>query len=222
MIGDLGKEQFRDAVVEMRNWHIAAGLAPLMLMREELVTNDDLKDRGGMDNSTQYHFLKHLVNCDRWRRRLTHNPDKLDLGAKIAGAIDVKVEINEGENPFGGDDIQMPSGGIFQLPWDLAGGDPNIPLNSMLMLPSANAVILLGAVDRSVVHWTRLNSRDRTMFITANDSMRIYGLYQQILAYLMTFGGDENRVDVAQLRATDEPRGFAQSPNRKSENAKGT
>ena len=70
-IGDPGQEQFRDAIVEMRNLHIAAGVAPLMLMREEVVTNDDLTDRGGMDDPTRDHFLQLLVNCDKWRRRLT-------------------------------------------------------------------------------------------------------------------------------------------------------
>lgn len=217
MIGDPGKEQFRDAIVEVRNWHIAAGLGPLMLMREELVTNDDLSDRGGMDDPTRDHFIGLLANADRWRRRLTHNPDGADLGDQIAKAIDAAADITDQGNPFAGDDIQMPSGRLYQLPWDFSGEDPNIPLNSALELPSQNAQILLGAVDMTVVMWTRLNSRDRTMFITQKDSMRVYGLYQQIYAYLMTFGGDANRVDVAQVRAIDEPRGPENSPNRKTE-----
>lgn len=216
-IGDPGKEQFRDAIVEMRNLHIAAGLGPLILLREELVTNDDLTDRGGMDDPTQQHFLQLLGNCDRWRRRLTHNPDNLPLGDKIAKAIDASVEIEDAGNPFGGDDVQMGSGGLYQLPWAFDGTDPNIPLSSLLDMVSQNAIILLGALDRSIVSWTRLNSRDRTRFVTQMDSMRIYGHYQEIFAFLMTFGGDANRVDVAQVRATDEPRGPSNSPNRKSE-----
>ena len=218
-IGDKGQEQFRDVIVELRNTHIAAGLGPLFLLREELVANDDLSDRGGMDDATRDHFLQLLGNADRWRRRLTHNPDELPLGDKIATAIDATATIMDAENPFAGDDIQMPSSGLYQLPWDFAGGDPNVPLNSTLSLPSQNAVILLGAVDRAIVTWTRLNSRDRSRFITQADSLRVYGLYQQILAYLQTFGGDENRIDVVQVRATDEPRGPVNSPNRKSETA---
>ena len=99
------------------------------------------------------------------------------------------------DNPFGGDDIQMGTNGLFQLPWDFAGDDPNIPLSSHLNM-SDNGRILLGAVDIAIVSWTRLNSRDRSSFITPFDSMRIYGLYQQMLGYLLTFAGDENRVDV--------------------------
>jgi hypothetical protein len=216
-IGDPPQEQFRDAIVEMRNLHIAAGLAPLMLFREEVVTNDDLTDRGGMDDPTRDHFIGQLANADKWRRRLTHNPDNLDLGNKIARAIDADAIITGAENPFGGDDIQMGSGGLFQLPWAFDGSDPNIPLNSMLDLSGQNGIILLGAIDKGIVAWTRLNSRDRTRFITQTDSMRVYGHYQQVLGFLLTFGGDDNRVDVAQVRATDEPRGPENSPNRKTE-----
>ena len=216
-IGAPGQEQFRDAIVEMRNLHIAAGVAPLMLMREEVVTNDDLTDRGGMDDPTRDHFLQLLVNCDKWRRRLTHNPDDLPLGDKILKAVNAEEAIEDASDPFGGDDVQMASGGLFQLPWALDGSDANIPLNSTIDMVSQNGIILLGAIDRAVVAWTRLNSRDRTRFITQMDSMRMYGHYQEIFAFLVTFGGDANRVDVAQVRAVDEPRGPSNSPNRKSE-----
>ena len=77
--------------------------------------------------------------------------------------------------------------------------------------------MFLGAIDKAIVAWTRLNSRDRTRFITQTDSMRIYGLYQEIFGFLETFAGDKNRVDVAQLRASDEPRGPENSPNRRTE-----
>ncbi len=216
-IGDPGQEQFRNAIIEFRNRRISAGLAPLMLLREELVTNDDLKDRGGMDTNTQRHLVGLLANADRWRRMLTHNPDNLPLGDKIAKAIDADASIEDAENPFGGDDIQEGSRGLHQIPWALDGTDENIPLNSELNLSAQNGKILLGAVDGAIVAWTRLNSRDRSNSITQTDSMRIYGAYQEIFGYLMRFGGDENRVDVAQVRAGDEPRGSENSPNRKTE-----
>ena len=41
---------------------------------------------------------------------------------------------------------------------------------------------------KAIVAWTRLNSRDRTRFITRFDSMRIYGNYQEILGYLSDKG----------------------------------
>lgn len=221
MKGDPGQEQFRDAIMLMRNLHIGAALVPLMLMRHEVVASDDLADRGGIDNPTRDHFLQLLINADHWRRRVTHNPDNQPLGDKIARAIDANADITDADNPFSGDDVQMPSGRLYELVWDLSGADQNIPLNSMLQINSGNGVILLGAIDQTIVMWTRLESRNRTLHITRMDSMRIYSMYQQIFAYLMTFGGDANRVDVAQVLATDEPRGPGNSPNRKTETAVG-
>lgn len=216
-IGDAGKEQFRRALVSLRNLHIAAALSPVMTMRAELIANDELSDRGGFDNPTRDHLMQHLVNCDRWRRRVTHNPDKEDLGDKIEKAIDPNATIDQGENPFGGDDIQNQSGGLIDLPYALDGSDPDIPLQSQLSLKSTHSIVLLGAIDKVIVSWTRLNSRDRTRFITHFDSMRIYGHYQEILGYLKAFGGDDNRVDVAQVLPSEEPLGPDSSPNRKGE-----
>ena len=216
-IGAPGQEQFRRSILTLRNLHIAAALSPLFTMRSELLANDELSDRGGFDDPTRDHLLAHLVNCDRWRRRVTHNPDHEDLGDKIEKAIDTNATIGIGENPFGGDDIQNQSGGLIDLPYALDGSDPDIPLQSQLKLKSTHAIVLMGAIDKSIVAWTRLNSRDRTRFITRFDSMRIYGHYQEILGYLKSFGGDDNRVDVAQVLPSDEPLGANDSPNRKTE-----
>ncbi|MCA9026614.1 MAG: hypothetical protein KDA86_15515 [Planctomycetaceae bacterium] len=216
-IGAPGQEQFRRSILTLRNLHIAAALSPLFTMRSELLANDELSDRGGFDDPTRDHLLAHLVNCDRWRRRVTHNPDHEDLGDKIEKAIDTNATIGIGENPFGGDDIQNQSGGLIDLPYALDGSDPDIPLQSQLKLKSTHALVLMGAIDKTIVAWTRLNSRDRTRFITRYDSMRVYGHYQEILGYLRSFGGDENRVDVAQVLPSEEPLGPDDSPNRKTE-----
>lgn len=216
-IGAPGLEQFRRAIVTLRNLHIAAALSPLLTMRAELLANDELSDRGGFDNPTRDHLLQHLLHCDRWRRRVTHNPDNAPLGDKIETALDPQAQLEIGEKPFGGDDIQNQSGGLIDLPFALDGSDSDIPLQSQLKLKSTHALVLLGALDKAVVAWTRLNSRDRTRFITRYDSMRIYGHYQELLGYLRAFGGDENRVDVAQVLPSEEPLGADDSPNRKSE-----
>lgn len=216
-IGDPGKEQFRRAIVTMRNLHIAAAMSSLLTLRAELLANDELSDRGGFDNPTRDHLTNLLVHCDRWRRRVTHNPDDLPLGDKIETAISTGNTIDIGNNPFGGDDIQNQSGGLIDLPYALDGTDPDIPLQSHLQLKSTHAIVLLGAIDKSIVAWTRLNSRDRTRFITRFDSMRIYGHYQEILGYLNAFGGDENRVDVAQVLPSEEPLGVMDSPNRRTD-----
>ncbi|WP_437202295.1 hypothetical protein [Planctomicrobium sp. SH664] len=216
-IGEAGKEQFRRAIVTMRNLHIAAALSPVFTLRTELLANDELSDRGGFDDPTRDHLISLLVHCDRWRRRVTHNPDKEPLGDKIERAINTNCVVEIGDSPFGGDDIQNQSGGLIDLPYALDGSDPDIPLQSQLKLKSTHAIVLLGAIDKAIVAWTRINSRDRTRFITRYDSMRVYGHYQEILGYLTAFGGDANRVDVAQVLPTEEPLGADDSPNRRTE-----
>lgn len=214
-----GKEQFHRAIMELRNRYIVALLQPLMTFRQEVVTNDEFKDRGGTDDQTRDHFVALLVNADRWRRRVTSNPDQQDLGDQIEKAIDSSQQIEIGNNPFGGDDIQNASGGMFDLNlyFKLDGTDPNIPVNSQLEFKNGNGMILLGAIDEAIVGITRCNSRDRSKFITTFDSMRIYGQYQAILGYIVSFMGRENRVDVAQVLPSDEPNGPTDSPNLQSE-----
>jgi len=221
-IGDPGKEQFRRAIVTMRNLHIAAALSPVFTLRTELLANDELSDRGGFDDPTRDHLVALLVHCDRWRRRVTHNPDKEPLGDNIEKAINTQRVVEIGESPFGGDDIQNQSGGLIDLPFALDGSDPDIPLQSQLKLKSTHAIVLMGAIDKAIVAWTRINSRDRTRFITRYDSMRVYGHYQEVLGYLTAFGGDANRVDVAQVLPTEEPLGPDDSPNRRAESTGST
>jgi len=182
--GDPGKEQFRRAISEFRNLHIVAALGPLFDFRSEVVSNDEFGVRGGLDETTKNHYVEHLVACDRMRRRVTYNPEKMPLGDLIERATDTNQSLLGSTNPFGGDDVQEAPGGLIALPWALDGSDPNIPLASQLNFRSQNALILLGALDRAVVNWTRLESRFRGTFIYVKDSLRMYGSYVQMLECL--------------------------------------
>ena len=220
--GALGKEQFRRALVEFRNLHVVAALGPLFDFRSEIVSNDEFGVRGGLDDTTKNHYVSHLLACDRMRRRVTYNPEKTPLGDLIERTIDSKETLLGSTVPFGGDEVQEAPGGLITLPWALDGTDPNIPLNSQLNFRSQNALILLGALDRAVCNWTRLESRFRGTFIYVNDSMRMYGNYVQILEYLNAFAGDLNRTDMAAgVRPTEEPLGPTDSPNLRTETAHG-
>jgi hypothetical protein len=220
--GAPGKEQFRRAIVEFRNLHVVAALGPLFDFRSEIVSNDEFGVRGGLDDTTKNHYISHLIACDRMRRRVTYNPEKTPLGDLIERAIDSQQTLLGSTQPFGGEEVQEAPGGLIVLPWALDGTDPNIPLNSQLNFRSQNALILLGAVDRAVCNWTRLESRFRGTFIYVNDSMRMYGNYVQILEYLNAFAGDENRTDMAAgVRPTEEPLGPTDSPNLRTETAGG-
>lgn len=219
--GDPGKEQFRRIITQFRNLHIMAALGPLFDFRSEIVANDEFGVRGGLDETTKNHYIEHLLACDRMRRRVTYNPEKTPLGDLIEKAINADMTLTGSPEPFGGDEIQEAPGGLVMLPWPVDGTDANIPVSSQLNFRSQNALVLLGAVDRAVVNWTRLESRFRTSFIYVKDSMRMYGSYVQILEYLKAFAGDVNRVDMASgVRPTEEPQGPGDSPNLKTESAR--
>ena len=218
-IGDPGQGSFRRAIMTLRNLHVAAALSPLFTMRAELLGNDELTNRGGFDDPTRDHLISHLVNCDRWRRRVTHNPEDIALGDEIEKALNTENEITIGKKPFGGDNVQNQSGGRFDLPYALDGSDDDIPMLDAMNLKSPQAITLANAVDRAITGWTRLNSRSRTRFITANDSLRVYGWYQEILGFLKEFGGDDNQIDIAQVLPSEEPLGAGDSPNRKTESS---
>lgn len=208
-------EQFRRAITVFRNRHIIALLEPLIALRTELIANDEFMDRGGSDDPTRDHLIALLAECDKIRRHVTHNPDKIPLGDKIAKAIDPDATIETGDLPFGGDDIQMQSSGLIDLPYKLDGTDPDIPPNSKLkpQFLKSKGFLILGLIDQTILNITRLNSRDRSWGITQQDSMRIYGHYQTILGYCKMYLGDKNRVDVAQVLPSQEPLGPQDSPN---------
>lgn len=218
--GDPGKEQFRRAITEFRNLHVVAALGPLFDFRSEVVSNDEFGVRGGLDETTKSHYVLHLLACDRMRRQVTYNPDQVSLGESMERSTDSNRTLLGSAQPFGGEEVQETPGGLITLPWALDGSDPNIPVTSQLNFRSQNALILLGALDRTIVNWTRLESRFRSTFVYVKDSMRMYGNYVQVLEYLNAFAGDANRVDMAAgVRPTEEPLGPTDSPNLRSETA---
>jgi len=212
--GAPGIESFRNAIVRCRNHHFIALIMQMLIFRQEVVSNDDFKDRGGIDTTTKNHFLKHVVNLDRIRRRLTYNPDNKDLGQIVAEAIDVNDEIKTPEKPLGGDEVQGQSGAEFDLPFHFDGTDSNFPPQSKIQMNAPVGMLLLNSIDTTITQLTRMESRHRTRFITQMDSMRVYQGLQQMHEALTALAGDENRVDIANPLPSDEPQGPDASPNR--------
>ena len=214
-------EQFRRMQTEFRNISILAAMRPMVILRQELIGNDEFSDRGGTDTPTQENLRSLLFRCDSARRHITHNPEDLDLGDAIAQAIDPDGELTPGQKPFSGDNIQTASGGLVDLPWMFDGSDPNIPLLSQIdeKFKLSPGGMILGLVDRSLVNWTRAASADRTRFITHTDSLRQAQQYGEILGIIDMYLGDENRIDVVQVLPSDEPLGPTDSPNIKGENS---
>lgn len=213
----VGKESFERLIYSCRNQHIAAGIAPLIVFRQEVVTNDAFQSRNGIDTVTANHFKTHLINADRLRRRVTYNPDQSPIGDQIAKALDASAVVEVGVKPSGGDEVQGQAGRLFDLPWAFDGSDPDLPMLSSLKMSAPGGILLLNGIDIAIVEWSRLESRLMSRYITVMDSMRIYGQYQQLLTFLTDFAGDENMVDVVNPLPSAEPLGPDSSANRRTE-----
>lgn len=216
-IGAPGIESFDRAFVRIQNSHIVAGLTPLFTLRQELISSAGFRDRGGMDTKDRDHLVKHLVVADRMRRRITYNPSKEPLHDLLNKIKDTKEVIQSGDETFVGEELPQMGGGEFMIPWELDGTNPNIPRMSDFSHVQGPGKLLLMMIDRTIEAYTRLESRNRTRFLTVSDSFRMYSMFEQILQYLMAFGGDENRVDIVNPLPADEPKGVDDSPNRSAQ-----
>lgn len=215
--GDPGKETFCDMIMKFRNRDILGAMNPLITMRQELIGDDEFQHRGGVDDPALTHFSNHLLKCDKLRRYVTHNPENLPVGIELAKAIDPDVTLVDGtDNPFPGEALQNASRGLVPVPWMFDGTDTDIPMLSQVKM-SGVGVLMMGSVDMCLTMWTRLESRHRTRKITREDSYRIYAEYGQLYTFMQEFFGDENRVDIAQVLPSAEPRGPLASPNMRGE-----
>lgn len=211
-----GSETFSRAITAFRNQHIMRAMVPLFTLRKEICFNDDLQLESGIDTTTRDHFLRFLVLADKHRRHITYNPTKVNL-KYIEQAINVDAPLRELPNPFGGDEVQRGSGPIVDLPWKLDGSDPNIPMLSKMINAGAPGVSMLLALDTIITTWTRLHSRKRSRFISVDDSLVMYGEYNDFLSNLATFSGDDAHMHIAAVNPSEEPLGVNSSPNMRAE-----
>ncbi len=212
--GDPGVQSFDRAFTRIQNSHIVAGLTPLFTLRQELVTSTGFRDRGGLDTSDRDHLISHLLVADRMRRRITYNPGQLTLKDLQDKVKDTTQVLGSDNDTFVGEELPQLGGGEFILPWELDGSNPDIPMMDEFQHITGPGKVILQAVDRTIESYTRLESRNRTRFLTLSDSVRMYSLFEQLFQFLMAFGGDENRVDIVNPLASDEPKGVSDSPNR--------
>lgn len=225
-IGAPGKEQFINAIVQLRNLDLIAYIGQVLQTRAEWLSIDEISTRSGFDQAVLNHMNTHLQNNDNWRRRITYNPNKGDIKTLTSDATDVTgtLEKSQAADPTspGGDEVVRGGGGIISLPWALDGTDPNIPLLSQLQLRAPMGLIILGAIDRHIVAATRLEDRNSTHRITPFASLQLVGGLQEIWSALNDFGGDSNRLPInSGVQRSEEPQGPAAAPNALNETVSG-
>ena len=204
--------QFTGMITRFKNQTIILAMQPCINLLTELVGNDEFKNRAGTDDGTKDHIVKLLADCDKRRRMITYNKDKLDLHSVTS--IDVSLETSM--QPIALDGVQLGSGPEVEIPWSFDGTDVNIPLHKDLHFRNGVGGALYDVASRILVNYTRLESRQRTSMITVNDSVRMYAYMQTFHDLCNLLLGSDNQVDLAQPLATDEPSN-AFAPNRVGE-----
>jgi len=211
-----GREQFARMIPEFRNTSLHIVMAALLDMRSDVLANDEFSARGGTDDSTRSHILAHLKRCDDFRRHITYNPDRRNIGLEIAHALDPNGSAMSGQDR-NTDLVQSQSTPISPLPWRFDGSDPDIPLRSQLRINNNGALILIARIDEALVAITRLETRNASHNITVQDSLRIYQIFRRLYEATIRFMGNANRVDIVQVLPSQEPLGPESSPNRTGE-----
>jgi hypothetical protein len=194
------------------------------MFRGQILQDGEFGVQSGWDTATNEFMIEHLLRLDFLRRKITHNPQSLDIKTLEERARDLSISLPDDlddKSPLG-DEVARPAGREFDLPYRLDGSDPNIPMLSDVDLRNVDARMFVTALDQHIVESTRLDSRFATYRITPRESLMLYSSLSELFDMCISFGGDENRVPIPHgVRPSEEPQGVAASPNREGGGAGG-
>lgn len=210
------RDTFEDAITRFRNRSIHTYVGHCLLFRGQILQSGEFGTQSGWDSATNDFLKEHLLRVDFLRRKITHNPQQVDIKTLEERARDLKItlpdEVND-KSPLG-EEVSRPAGREFDLPYRLDGTDPNIPLLSTVDLRNVDARMFVTALDQHIVEATRLDSRFATYRITPRESLMLYASLGEMYDMCASFGGDVNRVPIPNgVRPSEEPRGQTASPN---------
>ncbi|OHB82990.1 MAG: hypothetical protein A2V98_20265 [Planctomycetes bacterium RBG_16_64_12] len=214
-----GRDTFEDAMTRFRNRSIHTYVGHCLLFRGQILQDGEFGVQSGWDTATNEFIMEHLVRLDFLRRKITHNPQQVDIKTLQERARDLSVSLPDdvNEKSPAGEEVARPAGREFDLPYRLDGSDPNIPLLSEVDLRNVDARMFVTALDQHIVEATRLDSRFATYRITPRESLMLYASLGELFDMAISFGGDNNRIPIPHgVRPSEEPRGASASPNRES------
>lgn len=214
-----GQDTFEDAITRFRNRSVHTYVGHCLLYRGQILQDGEFGVQSGWDTATNQFIMEHLIRLDYLRRKITHNPQSVDIWTLEERARDLSVSLPDDLNELSpaGEEVARPAGREFDLPYKLDGSDPNIPLLSEVDLRNVDARMFVTALDQHIVEATRLDSRFATYRITPRESLMLYASLSEMFDMSANFGGDENRMPIPHgVRPSEEPRGPDASPNRES------
>jgi len=212
-----GRDTFEDAITRFRNRSIHTYVGHCLLFRGQILQDGEFGMQSGWDTATNQFIIEHLIRLDYLRRKITHNPQQVDLKTLEERARDLSIALPDDINKYSplGDEVVRPAGREFDLPYRLDGSDPNLPLLCEVDLRNVDARMFVTGMDQHIVEATRLDSRYATYRITPRESLMLYASLSELFDMAVSFGGDANRLPIPHgVRPSEEPRGPAASPNR--------
>ena len=213
----IGNDTFEDAITRFRNRSIHTYVGHCLLFRGQILQDGEFGVQSGWDTATNEFILEHLIHLDFLRRKITHNPQSIDIKTLEERARNLEISLPDDVNMLSplGEEVARPAGREFDLPYRLDGSDPNIPALGNVDLRNVDARMFLTALDQHVVEATRLDSRFATYRITPRESLMLYASLTELFDMCVSFGGDENRIPIPHgVRPSEEPQGATVSPNR--------
>jgi hypothetical protein len=212
-----GIDTFSDAITRFRNRSIHTYVGHALLFRGQILQDGEFGVQSGWDTATNRFLMEHLIRLDFLRRKITHNPQEIDIKTLEDRARDLSISLPDDVSDTSplGEEVARPAGREFELPYKLDGSDPNIPPLSEVDLRNVDARMFVTALDQHIVEATRLDSRFATYRITPRESVMLYSSLAELFDMCLSFGGDENRVGIPHgVRPSEEPQGPTASPNR--------
>ncbi len=220
-----GKDTFEDAITRFRNRSVHTYVGHCLLFRGQILQDGEFGVQSGWDTATNEFIMEHLVRLDFLRRKITHNPERVDIKTLEARARDLNISLPDDVNAYSpaGEEVARPAGREFNLPYRLDGSNPNIPVLGDVDLRNVDARMFVTALDQHIVEATRLDSRFATYRVTPRESLMLYASLAELFDMAVSFGGDENRVPIPHgVRPSEEPRGPGASPNREPQPSPGS
>ena len=218
----LGTDTFEDAITRFRNRSIHTYVGHCLMFRGQILQDGEFGVQSGWDTATNEFILEHLLHLDFLRRKITHNPQSLDIKTLEERARNLELSLPDDVSKLSplGDEVARPAGREFDLPYSLDGSDPNIPSLSKVDIRNVDARMFLTALDQHIVEATRLDSRFATYRITPRESLMLYASLGELFDMCVSFGGDDNRIAIPHgVRPSEEPQGAQASVNREHESA---
>lgn len=167
--------------------------------------------QSGWHTATDRKIRQWLVRLDRIRRKMIHRAGEFDQKIDNLEELAVGMELSlptEADDGGVGDGIARPAGRPIPFRYKLDGTDQNVPSLSAMNMRNVDGFTLLTALDLHITTATRLDARNATHRITAEEGTILFSGLLEMWKVCDECGGDEKIIGVNEgVLPAEEPRG---------------